>query len=97
MSLWPAGWTCSTSGKHRADTGSGEQLGSDLLLAETKTQLLSHLLDTQPQLKTGGSQCPSWTFWKEGPPLGTPHYFGVWMQLQPGATSTTECHAVTPV
>lgn len=58
MSLWTAGWTCSISGKHRAGTSSGEQLGGDLLLAETKTQLLSHLLNTLPQLKTGGSQCP---------------------------------------
>lgn len=60
-------------GKARSWTSSGEQFSSDLLLAETKTKLLLHLLDMPSQLKTGVLQCPSWIFWKEGPPLRTRH------------------------
>jgi len=40
---------------------------------DTVTQFPLHLLDVVSQLKTGGLQCPSWIFWKEGPPPGTRH------------------------
>lgn len=61
MGLQPAGWTCSISEKHGAGTSSGEPLSSDLLPAETKTQLLLHLSDMLSQTKTGGlhEKCPS--------------------------------------
>lgn len=70
--LQPVGWTCSIQGKLAA--GQVQVSSSAVIYCLQRLRQSSlHLLDMPSQLKTGVLQCPSWIFWKEGPPLRTRH------------------------
>lgn len=88
LALWPAGWTCSTSGRHKAAAGPGQQLSRDSFLADT-APAPSLVVPAEGRRLAG----PLLGSPEEGSPSGT----RAGMQMQPGATSSPCCPFLLPL